>query len=133
MISKEIVQFKRGAPSPSSGHLEPIFARVLRARWLFVALYTVLLVASVRFAMQVGQDNSLDRLIVQGDPDYIATQEFEKVFGSGEFAMLLAEADDPFAPPVLARVDAIERAGAKIPRVTRASSSRTRSPRPIAP
>ena len=104
--------------SPPSGHLEPVFARVLRARWLFVALYTVLLVPSVHFAIQVGQDNSLDRLIVAGDPDYIATQEFEKVFGSGEFAMLLAEADDPFAPAVLARVDAIERAIAKVPRVT---------------
>ena len=103
--------------SPPSGRLEPIFARLLRARWLFVALYTLLLVPSVYFALQVGQDNSLDRLMIEGDPDYVATREFEKVFGAGEFAMLLAEADDPFAPAVLARVDAIERAIAQIPRV----------------
>ena len=70
----------------------------------------VLLVPSVRFAIRVGQDNSLDRLIVPGDPDHIATQEFEQVFGSGEFALLLAEADDPYAPAVLERVDGIERA-----------------------
>jgi hypothetical protein len=102
----------------TSGSLESIFARVLRARWLFVALYALLLVPSVYFALRVGQDNSLDRLIVPGDPAAIATREFEKVFGSGEFAVLLAEADDPYAPAVIGRVDAIERAIAAIPRVT---------------
>jgi hypothetical protein len=96
--------------SPTSGRLEPIFARVLRARWPFVALYALLLVPSVHFAIRVEQHNSLDRLIVPGDPDHIARQEFEQVFGSGEFALLLAEADDPYAPAVLARVDGIERA-----------------------
>lgn len=64
--------------SPAAGRLEAIFARVLRARWLFVSVYGLLLVPSVHFAIQVGQDNSLDRLIVPGDPDYVATQEFEK-------------------------------------------------------
>jgi uncharacterized protein len=108
--------------SPTSGLLEPIFARVIRARWLFVVLCALLLGPSVYFALQVEQDNSLDRLIVPGDPDYVATQEFEKVFGSGEFAMLLVEADDPYAPAVLARVDAIERALAGIPRVTASSA-----------
>jgi hypothetical protein len=68
------------------------------------------IVPSVHFAIRVEQDNSLDRLIVPGDPDHIATQEFEQVFGSGEFALLLAEADDPYAPAVLARVDGIARA-----------------------
>jgi len=102
---------------PPPGQLESMFALVLRARWLFVALYALLLLPSVPFAIRVGQDNSLDRLIVEGDPDYVATQQFEKIFGSGEFAILLAEADDPFAPEVLARVDAIERALATIPRV----------------
>jgi predicted RND superfamily exporter protein len=108
--------------SPRSTRLEAIFAGVLRARWAFVALYAVLLVPSVYFALPVGQDNSLDRLIVPSDPDYIATLQFEKVFGSGEFALLLAEADDPYAPAVLARVDAIERAIAKIPHVTPSSA-----------
>jgi predicted RND superfamily exporter protein len=79
------------------------------ARWPFVALYALLLVPSVHFAIRVGQGDSLDRLIVPGDPDHIATQEFEQVFGLGEFALLLAEADDPYAPAVLARVDGIER------------------------
>jgi predicted RND superfamily exporter protein len=109
-------------PSPAPRRLEATFARVLRARWLFVVLYAVLLVPSVHFALQVGQDNSIDRLIVPGDPDVVATREFEKVFGSGEFALLLVQADDPYAPEVLARVDAMERAIAKIPDVTASSA-----------
>jgi len=82
-----------------------------------LAFYALLLIPSAYFAVQVRQDNSLDRLIVVTDPDYIATREFEKVFGAGEFALLLAEADDPLSPAVIARVDAIERALASVPRV----------------
>ena len=84
--------------APGPGRLERIFIAVLRARWLFVALYALLLPPSVYFAVRVEQDNSLDRLIVPSDPDFIATREFQKVFGAGEFALLLAEVDDPCAP-----------------------------------
>lgn len=87
-----------------------------RRAWV-LAFYALLLVPSAYFALQVRQDNSLDRLIVATDPDYTATRQFEKVFGAGEFALLLAEADDPLSPSVIARVDAIERALASVPRV----------------
>src|SRR5262249_7646511 len=40
-----------------------------------------------------------------------------QVFGQGEFALLLVEAADPFAPAVLQRIDVLERALAQIPRV----------------
>ncbi len=103
--------------APSSG-LEGIFARILRARWLFVAVYALLLPPSSYFALKVDQDNSLDRLIVPSDPDFIATRSFQQVFGAGEFSLLLAEVDDPFAPEVLARVDAIEVALKAIPKVS---------------
>jgi len=103
--------------SPPMSPLEKTFARFVRARWLIVAAYALVLVPGVYYALRVDQDNSLDRLIVATDPDYIATREFEKVFGSGEFAILLAEADDPFAPAVVARVDAIERALEHVPHV----------------
>jgi predicted RND superfamily exporter protein len=107
---------------PGPGRLEGIFARVLRARWLFVALYALLLVPSAYFALQVGQDNSIDRLIVPGDRAVIATQEFQKIFGADEFALLLVEADDPYAPAVLARLDAVERAVARVPHVAASSA-----------
>ncbi len=104
--------------APSSGRLERIFVRILRARWLVVTLYALLLPPSAYFALRVGQDNSLDRLIVPSDPDFIATRSFQQVFGAGEFSLLLAEVEDPFAPEVLARVDAIEVALKAVPKVS---------------
>jgi predicted RND superfamily exporter protein len=91
-------------------------------RRLVIAFYALLLLPSSYFAAQVQQDNSIDRLIVASNPDYIATREFEKVFGSGEFALLLIEADDPLSPAVIERVDRIERALHDVPRV-RANSA----------
>lgn len=67
------------------------------------------------FASRVEQDNSIDRLIVASDPDAVAMRDFEKVFGGGEYAVVVAEADDPLAPAVVQRLDAIERALAKVP------------------
>jgi predicted RND superfamily exporter protein len=103
--------------TPTSPLLDRIFAAIVRMRWLFVGLCLLLLPPSIYFAIDVGQDNSLDRLIVPNDPDYVATRAFQKVFGAGEFALLIAEAEDPFAPAVLARVDAIERALTTVPNV----------------
>ncbi len=103
--------------APTSPRLERAFAGILRARWLFVAIYALLLPPAVFFAVGVAQDNSLDRLIVPTDPDFVATRAFEDVFGASEFALLLAETEDPYAPQVLARVDAIERALATVPNV----------------
>ena len=103
--------------APTSPRLERVFVSTLRARWLVIALYALLLPPSIFFALRVTQDNSLDRLIVPSDPDFVATRAFEEVFGESEFALLLAETEDPFAPEVLARVDAIERALQRVPHV----------------
>jgi predicted RND superfamily exporter protein len=104
------------------GRLPRIFAALIAKRWYIIAVYALLLPPSVYFAAQVRQDNSIDRLIVPSDPDYIATRAFEKVFGAGEFALLLIEADDPLSPAVIERVDRIERALQSVPKV-RANSA----------
>jgi hypothetical protein len=99
------------------GRLGAFFRFVVARRVWVVAFYALLLWPAARYAMRVEQDNALDRLIIQTDPDYIATREFQKVFGGGEYMLLVAEAEDPFAPDVLRRLDALERALAAIPRV----------------
>ena len=104
-------------PSPP-GLLSRFFAVVIQKRWLIVAFYALLVPPSAFFATKVSQDNDIQRIIVPTDPDFVATKEFQKVFGTGEYAVLLAEADDPFAPAVLDRVDKIERGLSAIPRVT---------------
>ena len=95
-----------------------VFRFIIAQRRPVLALYALLLMPLVYFAVQVRQDNSIDRLIVPTDPDYVATRQFEQVFGGGEFALLLAEADAPLTPAVVERVDRIERAVQSVPRVT---------------
>jgi uncharacterized protein len=97
--------------------LRPVFRRIIAARWWIIVFWALLLGPSIFYALKVGQDNSLDRLIVQTDPDYIASKEFEAVFGRGEYVVLLADVHDPFDPKVLGRIDQLERALAALPRV----------------
>ena len=98
--------------------LSRFFRFVIAWRGYVVACYALLLIPSVYLALQVHQDNSIDRLMIETDPDYIATRDFERIFGGGEFAILLAEADDPLSLPVVARVDRLERALGAIPQVS---------------
>ena len=107
-----------GEAAQAPTRLRRAFAGIVRARWLVLAVYALVLPPSAYLAAKVGQDNSLDRLIVPTDPDFVATRAFQQVFGEGEFALLLAEADDPFAPAVVERVDRLERALADIPHVS---------------
>jgi predicted RND superfamily exporter protein len=110
----------RADAEPVEGHLGALgrfFAALVARRWLVLAVYAVLLPPAAFYAAKVQQDNSVDRLMVATDPDFVATRDFEQVFGEGEFALLLAEADDPLAPAVVTRVDEIERALAGIPHV----------------
>ena len=103
--------------SSSPGFLPRVFGFIIAKRWFIIALYALILPPSAYFASRVGQDNSIDRLMVPSDPDYAATMDFQKVFGSGEYAVLLAEADDPFAPAVLERLDRLEAALNAVERV----------------
>jgi predicted RND superfamily exporter protein len=100
------------------GRLSRFFTAVIARRWWVIAVYALLLPPSAYYAAKVGQDNSIDRLLIATDPDYVGTRAFEKVFGGGEYALLLIEADDPLAPEVIAQVDALERAIQTNPRIT---------------
>jgi predicted RND superfamily exporter protein len=100
------------------GFLSRFFVALIARRWWVIAAYALLLPPSAYYAAKVGQDNSIDRLIVDSDPDYVATRAFEQVFGGGEYALLLVEAPDPLGPDVVGKVDALERAIQANPRVT---------------
>jgi predicted RND superfamily exporter protein len=102
--------------------LSGFFRGVVAKRYWVIAFYALLMAPAAYFALGVEQDNGIDRLIVRDDPDYLATREFEKTFGSGEYAVVIAEAKEPFRPEVLARVQAIETALAKVPKVAPTSA-----------
>src|SRR5581483_5559123 len=97
--------------------LERFFRLIIARRWLVIAFYALLLPPAIWLALKVDQDNSIYRLIVPSDPDSLATAAFEKVFGRGEYVVLLAEAPDPFAPEVIKKVDDLSRELSKLPRV----------------
>ena len=100
------------------GRLSRTFSFIIARRWYVLAFYALALLPSSYFAAQVRQDNSLDRLITASHPDYIATRDFQRVFGAGEFALLLLEADDPLSPAMIGWLDRIERALRAVPHVT---------------
>src|SRR5262245_14397691 len=106
---------------PMNGTESPALVRLFRVvvarRLWFVALYALLVPVAIRQALDVPGDNSIDRLVVESDADYRDNQEFQRLFPEREQVILLAEAPDPFEPVVLARVEAIEKALAAIPRV----------------
>jgi predicted RND superfamily exporter protein len=107
--------------SPRASLLDRFFRSVIRQRWLVFGLTMAFLVPAIYFALKVDQDNSIDRLIVQSDPDAVNARAFEKVFGAGEYVVLLAEAHDPFAPNVLKTIDDLEARLRKIPNVEASS------------
>ena len=102
--------------------LEKLFRGVIAWRWVIVAVYALLLVPSAYFGMRVAQDNSLDRLIVASDPDSVLAREYAGAFGSGEYVVLIAEADDPFTPEALGRFDEVDRRLSELPRVQASSA-----------
>src|SRR5262252_10865029 len=91
-----------------SPRLTSLFRRIVAWRWGIVALYAVLFPVAIFLALQVKTDNSIDRLVVKSDADFLANRAFQRHFPEGEHVVLLAEASDPFAPDVLRRVSEIE-------------------------
>ena len=97
--------------------LQKIFRVIVAWRWRVVLLYALLLPAGIYLALQVRTDNSIASLIVEDDLDYQESQAFRKIFSEGEHAILLVEANDPFAADVVGKVKEIEGLLSRIPRV----------------
>jgi len=96
-------------------------ARIARALidhpWRAILPWLLAAPLALHFALLVTSDNSPGRLVVADDDDYQQTLAFQKIFPEGEYVVVLAEAPDPFAPEVLARVAAIERALRRVDKV----------------
>ncbi|HYQ81597.1 MAG TPA: MMPL family transporter, partial [Anaeromyxobacteraceae bacterium] len=98
--------------------LEDLFRRVVALRAPILAAAALALGASAWLATRIPSEGSVDRLIVDSDPDYRATRAFQKVFPEGQMAVLLLEADDPWRPEVLAELASVEAALRGLPGVT---------------
>ncbi len=88
--------------------LERIFRRVVARRGVITAIFGLLLPLGIYGAIIVPHDDSIDRLVVESDADFVATRSFQKVFPEAQIAILLFEAQDPYAPEALKEFQALE-------------------------
>ena len=93
-------------------------AAVLRARFAVLALYGLLVPVAALVALRIPNEGAIERLIVPGDPDYVATRAFQRIFPEPPLVLLVFEAHDPWSADALARVQRAREALAAIPHVS---------------
>ena len=86
-----------------------ILARIVALRVPIVIVFAILVPLAAWRASRIPTEAGLDRLIVASDPDYVATREFERIFPEHPSVLLVFEAEDPWSPANLSRVDAAVR------------------------
>ncbi len=101
-----------------NSRLEGVFGRVLALRVPILVAYAILVPAAAWLATRIPSEAGIDRLLVASDPDTVATRAFQRIFPEAPLVLLLVEAEDPFAPEVLARTQALESALRAVPGVT---------------
>jgi hypothetical protein len=102
--------------------LEPFFRRIVGLRWVFVAVYALLLPPALWAVFSIPQDSAIERMVVRSDPDFVATRAFQQLFPEPQRAVLVLEAPDPFAPPAIAALQRLEAALAPLHRVQAVSA-----------
>ena len=94
--------------SPGGLRLERFFRGVIAARVPILGIYALLVPLAIVLALKVPHDAAIDRLIVPGDDDHVATRAFQETFPPTDTILLLVHAPDPFAAEVVERVAALE-------------------------
>lgn len=93
------------------------FRKVVAWRKGIVLAYALLVPVAGLLALRIPTDNAIEKMMVESDADYAATRAFQRVFPERPSVLLLAEADDPFAPEPLAALRSLEEALSRVPRV----------------
>ncbi|HYB66078.1 MAG TPA: MMPL family transporter [Steroidobacteraceae bacterium] len=103
--------------APASPGALRIFRRIVQLRGWIALSFLLLTIAGAFGALRVPDDLAIEHLMVPGDPIARATRDFERLFPTGEQALLVLEAPDPLSPAVLGAADELENALARIPGV----------------
>ena len=82
-----------------------VLSRVVSLRAPILVAYALLVPLAAIRAARIPSEGGIDRLIRPSDPDYAATRAFQRIFPDSPSVLLLFEADDPWSPANLARVD----------------------------
>jgi uncharacterized protein len=103
--------------APASSRALRVFTRVLQLRGGIALAFLCLTIAGAFGALRVPDDLAIEHLMVRGDTIARATRDFERLFPTGQQALLVLEAPDPLSPAVLGAADSLESALARIPGV----------------
>jgi predicted RND superfamily exporter protein len=95
--------------APTS-RLERAFRRIVGLRVPILVAAALIAPVAALLAARIPSEGAIERLIVPSDPDFVATQAFQRIFPEGHVVILLLEADDPWRPEVLVEADALARA-----------------------
>jgi predicted RND superfamily exporter protein len=95
---------------------------VIALRGWIVLFYALIVPPAAWLALGIGQDEAIERMIVESDPDAAATRAFQAVFPERRSVLLIAEAEDPMAPAVLAAFRQLEGSLARIPEIATVSA-----------
>ena len=82
-----------------------VLARVVALRVPILVLYAALVPLAAIRAARIPSEGGLERLIQPGDPDYVATRAFQRIFPESASVLLFFESDDPWSAANVARVD----------------------------
>ena len=82
-----------------------VLARIVSLRVPFLVLYAVLVPLAAIRAARIPSEGGLERLIQPGDPDYVATRAFQRIFPESASVLLFFEAEDPWSAANVSRVD----------------------------
>lgn len=77
---------------------------ILKYRWLNIVLFLVILGGSFSGLRQLQTDVDMDNWFLEDDELLVTKERFEEIFGSDQYCAVLVQADDVFAPEVLARI-----------------------------
>ncbi len=77
---------------------------VLKYRWLNIVLFLLILAGSFSGLRQLQTDVDMDNWFLEDDELLVTKERFEDIFGSDQYCAVLVQADNVFAPDVLAKI-----------------------------
>jgi hypothetical protein len=74
---------------------------IIKLRWAIILALLAVNIIAVAGLRKISFDTDHESWLLDDDPLTIAKSEFEEVFGNSDYASILVEADDVFAPDIL--------------------------------
>jgi uncharacterized protein len=95
-----------------------VLARIVALRVPVLVLYAVLVPLAAIRAAHIPSEGGLERLVQPGDPDYVATRAFQRIFPESASVLLFFESNDPWSVENVALVDRAAKELRSVPHVS---------------